>query len=121
MNATPVANVTMDVQITSDVDLKALYSPSHAIDVVRKAGKVVAFGLNLTAVAQFQQFQITGKELDVLGAWLANATFPSAVKILESGALDIAGLISHRIPLDEIHHGLDLLSNRKALKIVVNP
>ena len=39
MNATPVANVTMDVQVTSDVDLKAIYSPSHAVDVVRKGDR----------------------------------------------------------------------------------
>ena len=108
--------------IGADVVVDAAGSAlATAIDLVRKAGKVVAFGLNLTAVAQFQQFQVTGKELDVLGAWLANATFPAAVKILESRTLDIDGLISHRIPLDDIHRGLDLLSNREALKIVVNP
>jgi 2-desacetyl-2-hydroxyethyl bacteriochlorophyllide A dehydrogenase len=108
--------------IGADVVVDAAGSAlATAIDVVRKAGKVVAFGVNQAAVAQFHQFQITSKELDVLGAWLANATFPAAVKVLESRALNLDGLISHRLPLTEIHEGLKLLANRQALKIVVHP
>ena len=92
-----------------------------AIDITRKGGKVAVFGVNTQATATFPQSQLTFKELQVLGAWLANATFPAAVKVLESRVLDLDGLISHKIPLTEIHKGLDLLANRQALKIVVHP
>jgi 2-desacetyl-2-hydroxyethyl bacteriochlorophyllide A dehydrogenase len=92
-----------------------------ALDVVRKGGKIVVFGVNTQAVAEFPQSQVTFKEVQILGAWLANATFPAAVKVLESQVLDLDGLISHRIPLSEIHQGLELLANRQALKIVVHP
>ncbi len=92
-----------------------------AIDITRKGGKVAVFGVNTQATATFPQSQLTFKELQVLGAWLANATFPAAVKVLESRVLDLDGLISHSIPLTEIHKGLELLANRQALKIVVHP
>jgi L-iditol 2-dehydrogenase len=108
--------------IGADVVVDAVGSAlATAIDVAAKGARVIAFGLNMAAIAQFQQFQITGKELSVLGAWLANSTFPPAIKILESGALNIDGLISHTMPLTDIHQGLALLRNREALKIVVHP
>ncbi len=92
-----------------------------ALDIVRKAGKVILFGVNTQAKAPIMQSKITMKELQVLGSWLANATFPQAVKVLESRQLDLDGLISHKIPLADIHKGLDLLANQKAMKIVVYP
>ena len=108
--------------IGADVVVDAAGSAlATALDVVRKGGKVVLFGVNTQATAQFPQSRLTFKELQVYGAWLANATFPAAVKVLESRSLDLDGLISHRIPLEDIHEGLNLLANRQALKIVVHP
>jgi len=92
-----------------------------AIDCARKGGKVLVFGVNTKAVAQFHQCNITFKELQVLGTWLANATFPEAVRVLEGGLLDIGGLITDTIPLTDIHRGLDKLANGKAVKIIVKP
>jgi L-iditol 2-dehydrogenase len=92
-----------------------------AIDCARKGGKVLVFGVNTTAVAQFHQCDVTFKELQVLGTWLANATFPEAVKVLESGLLDISGLITQTIPLTDIHKGLETLAKGEAVKIIVKP
>jgi threonine dehydrogenase-like Zn-dependent dehydrogenase len=92
-----------------------------AIDCARKGGRVLVFGVNTKAVTQFPQSDVTFKELQVLGTWLANATFPEAVKVLESGLLDIAGLITDKIPLTEIHKGLEALGKGQAVKIIVQP
>jgi 2-desacetyl-2-hydroxyethyl bacteriochlorophyllide A dehydrogenase len=102
------------------VDTTGSLLPS-ALESVRKGGKVVVFGVNTRAEAQFFQSQLTFKELQVFGSWLANGTFPAAVKVLESRVLNIDGLISHNLPLAEIHKGLNLLSKREALKIVIHP
>jgi 2-desacetyl-2-hydroxyethyl bacteriochlorophyllide A dehydrogenase len=92
-----------------------------ALEVARKGGKIVVFGVNTTSQAQFPQSQLTFKELQVFGSWLANATFPAAVKVLESRRLNLDGLISHVLPLTEITKGLDVLSKRQAMKIVIHP
>jgi threonine dehydrogenase-like Zn-dependent dehydrogenase len=92
-----------------------------AIDVARKGGKVLVFGVDTKAVAQFPQSQVTFKELQVLGTWLANATFPKAVDVLESGLLDIDGLITEVISLEDIHEGIEKLAAGKAVKIIVKP
>ncbi len=92
-----------------------------ALDVVRKDGKVVVFGVNTRATAEFPQSLVTFKELQVLGTWLANATFPEAVRVLESGLLDINSLITETIPLEQIHRGLERLARGEAVKIIVKP
>jgi len=108
--------------IGADVVVDAAGSAfADAIKVVRKGGKVVIFGVNTQAVANFPQSQVTFKEITIYGAWLANATFPAAVKVLESRSLDLDGLVSHKIPLKDLHKGIDLLANRQAMKIVVYP
>jgi L-iditol 2-dehydrogenase len=92
-----------------------------AIDCARKGGKVLVFGVNTRAVAQFPQCDVTFKELQVLGTWLANATFPEAVKVLESGVLNIKGLITDTIALTDIHRGLETLARGEAVKIIIKP
>jgi len=58
-----------------------------SIDLVRKGGKVVLFGVNKKSVSQIAQCEVTTKEISVLGTWLANATFPEAIKVLEKKAI----------------------------------
>lgn len=106
------------VDVAADVTGSQL---APAIECARKGGKVLVFGVNTKAIAQFPQCQITFKELQVLGTWLANATFPEAVRVLESGLLDIGGLITDIIPLTDIHRGLEKLAKGKAVKIIVKP
>lgn len=106
------------VDVVADVTGSQL---ATAIDLARKGGKVLVFGVNTQAVAQFPQSDVTFKELQVLGTWLANATFPEAVRVLESGVLNIGGLVTHSIPLTGIHQGLETLARGEAVKIIVNP
>ncbi|MDR1621202.1 MAG: alcohol dehydrogenase catalytic domain-containing protein [Synergistaceae bacterium] len=92
-----------------------------AIKMARKGGRVVLFGVNGKAVSQVLQKEITTKEIAVLGTWLANATFPEAVRVLETGAVDLASLITDVIPLEEVHKGLAKLARGEAVKVVVKP
>jgi len=106
------------VDVAADVVGTQLAS---AIQVARKGGKVLVFGVDTKAVAEFPQSDVTFKELQVLGTWLANATFPKAVDVLESGLLDVDGLITDVIPLEEIHEGIEKLAAGEAVKIIVKP
>jgi threonine dehydrogenase-like Zn-dependent dehydrogenase len=92
-----------------------------AVNLVRKGGKVVLFGVNGQSVSQVAQKEITTKEIAVLGTWLANATFPEAVKVLETGVIDVASLITDVLPLEEVHKGLAKLARGEAVKVIVKP
>lgn len=92
-----------------------------AVRAASKNGKILLMGVNEKAQPKINQSQITFKELQILGTWLANATFPKAVQLIESGKLDLDKLITHRFPLEEIHKGIDLINAGKAFKVMINP
>ena len=91
----------------------------EAIKAVRKGGKVLLFGVNTKAQPTVIQSQITFKEIQVLGTWLANATFPMAVKVLESGVLNLKPLVTHTLPLEKLHEGIDILAKGQGVEIII--
>ena len=51
------------------------------------------------------------------------ASFEQALRIVESGKLDVRPLVTHTLPLQEFERALDLLSNRPepVVKIMLTP
>lgn len=92
-----------------------------SINYVRKGGQVVLFGVNKKARTQVAQCEITTKEITVFGTWLANATFPEAIRILEEQIIDLNPLVTDVIPLSQIHEGLEKLRRGQAVKVIVKP
>jgi L-iditol 2-dehydrogenase len=44
-----------------------------------------------------------------------------AVRLLREGKLDTEAIITHRVPLDEIHRGLELMKSKRSLKVLTYP
>ena len=94
-----VQNVT---GIGADIAIEVVGSQvAAALDVIRKGGKVLLFGINMKAAPTISPSSITVKEAQILGTWLANASFPRAVEILEKGIIDLEPLITHRVSAGE--------------------
>lgn len=93
---------------------------SEAIKAVKKCGKVLLFGVNTQAHPEITQSQIIFKEITIFGTWLANATFPLAVKMLESGVLNLETLITHTMPLADLEKGLDILRKGEGIELIIN-
>jgi len=91
-----------------------------AIKAIRKGGKVLLFGINKNAKPVISQREITVKEAMVLGTWLANATFPKTVRILESGVLQLGGLVTHTLPLSKLEEGIDLLRRGEGIEVIID-
>ena len=49
------------------------------------------------------------------------ATLARAFWLLAAGKVEVAGLISHRLPLDRLAEGVELMRRREALKVYVTP
>lgn len=94
---------------------------TSAVNMVRKGGSVVLFGVNKCAENPIRQSEITVKEISVLGTWLANATFPEAIRLLEQGEIDIDRLVTDVLPLEQVQLGIDKLANGQAVKVVLEP
>ncbi len=93
----------------------------EGIKAVRKGGTVLLFGFDGKAKPCFEQYHITNREIAVLGTWIANASFPQAVKILESGMLDLMPLVTHKLPLDKTDDGIQILRKGEGIEILIYP
>lgn len=47
-------------------------------------------------------------------------SFETATRIMESGKLPLEKIVSHRIPLKDIHEGIELLRKGQGLKVMVS-
>lgn len=104
----------------------------YAIDVVgsqmltcanslHKGGTVLLFGFNGKSKYEIQQGSLTNREIAVLGTWIANASFPIAVKILERNVLNLRPLITHVLPLEKTAEGIELLAKGEGIEILIDP
>lgn len=91
------------------------------LDNVRKGGTVLLFGVNAKARTELSQAEITMGEKKVLGTWIANATFPLAVKLLESGIIDFSPLVTHSYPLESTLEGINMLRSGVGIEVMVDP
>jgi 2-desacetyl-2-hydroxyethyl bacteriochlorophyllide A dehydrogenase len=92
-----------------------------AFDLVRKAGRIVLFGINDQVRAEIGQAHITRNELTLVGGYVGrpDEVFPAAVRLLERGQVDLEPLVTHRIGLDELPGGIEELRAGLAVKVEV--
>jgi threonine dehydrogenase-like Zn-dependent dehydrogenase len=92
-----------------------------ALDLVRKAGRVVLFGMNSRARAEIAQNRITRDELTILGGYVGRPedVFPVAVALLEQDRIDLEPLVTHRVPLDGLPDAIEELRAGRAVKVEV--
>ncbi|MDA2936314.1 alcohol dehydrogenase catalytic domain-containing protein [Patescibacteria group bacterium AH-259-L05] len=94
-----------------------------AMDLVRPGGKIATFGeQNIHAFADQVSFtKVTQKELQLIGSYATTRSFDQTIKILERDDIRLKELITHRISLDEIHKGIELMKKGKAVEIIIYP
>ncbi|MEN3012766.1 MAG: zinc-binding dehydrogenase [Dictyoglomus thermophilum] len=65
-------------------------------------------------------YEVSSKNITIKGVWVSDAEhFKKAVSFVEKHQDLFATLITHKISLDEINYGLDLVRERKAGKVVI--
>jgi 2-desacetyl-2-hydroxyethyl bacteriochlorophyllide A dehydrogenase len=92
-----------------------------AVDHAALGGRIVLFGQNQTARPPVHQYSITERSLTVLGSYITAFTFPTAIRLVERGALNLEPIVTHVLPLERLTQGLDLLRSGSATKVVVTP
>ncbi len=93
----------------------------QALDLVRKGGRIVLFGMNQQARAELAQSRITRDELSLLGGYVGRPedVFPTAVRLLEHGPVDFEPLVTHQITLPELPGAVEDLRAGQAVKVEV--
>jgi threonine dehydrogenase-like Zn-dependent dehydrogenase len=93
----------------------------QAIEAAAMGGRVVVFGMNANARPPVHQMEIVEKGLTIMGSYISNFTFPAAIRLVESGALNLAPMVSATIPLEETVAGIGRIRSGEAVKIVIKP
>jgi len=47
--------------------------------------------------------------------------YPRAIKMVETGQVDVRSVVSHQFPLEQAVQAFELAQKRQGLKIVINP
>jgi (R,R)-butanediol dehydrogenase / meso-butanediol dehydrogenase / diacetyl reductase len=94
---------------------------NDGIACVRRGGRVLLFGMNSTACCSCKQYDITREEISIIGTFISNHSFPAVIRLLESGRLPLEKLISHRLKLDQIVEGIDIMRRGEGIEIIVTP
>lgn len=90
-----------------------------AIKLARRGGQVVLFGLRPHDNPAVNQYTITRYDLTVHGTFVGLKPFEQTVQLLESRRLQPAVLVTHKLPLAELKHGVELMRSRQAMKVLI--
>ena len=75
----------------------------------RARGKIWVFGVAPeTATASFVPFDVFRKDLKIIGSFALNKTFQEAIALIRGGAVKVAPLVSHVVPLSGFSDGMHL-------------
>src|SRR5215203_5827019 len=109
----------------ADVYLEGSGHPSavgQGLQLLRKLGTFVEYSVFGSDVTVDWSIISDDKELDVLGAHLGPHCWPAASRMLESGRLPLAEIVTHQLPLSQFQQGLNLVADGTAsIKVSLLP
>ncbi len=109
----------VDVAIIATSSLKAL---DDAIDVVRKGGTVMMFGVpSKGAMIDLDMSKIYSKEITLVTSYAASETdTKDALDLIESSKIDVKKLITHTYPINDTQKAFEhAKSGDNAMKIII--
>ena len=92
-----------------------------AIETAGMGGRIILFGMNGNARPAVHQVEITEKGLTIHGTYITNFTFPAAIRLVESGQLNLRPIVSEVLPLERTAEGIADLRSGEATKVVITP
>jgi threonine dehydrogenase-like Zn-dependent dehydrogenase len=90
-----------------------------AVKLARRGGHVILFGLRPHDNPTVNQYTITRYDLTIHGSFVGVKPFAQTIQLLESRRLRPSVLITHRLPLSELAHGVELMRSGRGIKVIV--
>jgi 2-desacetyl-2-hydroxyethyl bacteriochlorophyllide A dehydrogenase len=106
-----------------DVAVEATGNPDvlqTCINSVEKNGRISLGGIFHRKTELYIE-KIVSRELEIKGSFCYNnEDFRSVINLVEDKKINTDKLISHRLKLEEINKGIELIKQKKAIKIMIN-
>jgi L-iditol 2-dehydrogenase len=94
-----------------------------AIEMAKRRGHVVLVALLTEAPLQFMAYSIISKELHIVGSIMGNQDdVRTAIELAASGQVDVAGIHTHTLPIEEAQRGVELARTKDdgAIKVILS-
>jgi GxxExxY protein len=116
----PQDEVMVATGIGCDIVIDAVGNQlASAMNLARRGGTVILFGLRPNDIQQISQYHITRYDLNVIGAFVGLNPFVQTINLLESGLIKPRALITHRLPLAQLQHGVDIMRSGQGMKVLI--
>ena len=92
-------------------------------EFARKGGKILLFGVPPKTTVEFDAFTLFLKGLTILTSYTSVRNSLQAIDLLKNKRINVKPLISHRLPLAEFKHGVNLIKNKQedVKKVLITP
>jgi L-iditol 2-dehydrogenase len=92
-----------------------------AVDAVRPGARVVLAGIPAEERTSFVAATARRKGLTLALARRMKHTYPRAIRLVESGQVDLGSVVTHRFPLERGADAFAVAARREGLKVLVQP
>ena len=92
-----------------------------AVESVRPGARVVLAGIPAEERTSFVAATARRKGLTLALARRMKHTYPRAIRLVQSGQLDLASVVTHRFPLEQGAAAFAVALRREGLKVLVQP
>lgn len=92
---------------------------AQAVNLVRRGGQVILFGLRPHDSPPVNQYTITRYDLTVHGTFVGLHPFAQTIQLLESRRVQPSALVTHRLPLHALEQGVALMRTQQAMKVLI--
>ncbi len=91
-----------------------------AVDTAKPGGRVVIVGIPAVDHYMFSASTARRKGLTIAICRRMKHTYPRAIRLVESGRVDVRSLVTHHFPLEKINEAFATANRREGIKIVVD-
>ena len=96
---------------------------NRAIEMAKRRARIVLVALLTEAPVQFMAYPAIIKELHIIGSNMCrNEDVEKAVELAASGRVDVEGILTHVLPIEEAQRGLELAQSKddNAIKVILS-
>ncbi|KAH8918408.1 GroES-like protein [Atractiella rhizophila] len=95
---------------------------NKAINYVRRGGTLMVYGVYADAArVSWSPTRIFNDEIRIIGSFSQTHCFPRTVEYLESGKINVKGMVTDVFSIEDYQKALDKMASRQCLKIAVKP
>ncbi|EJT99239.1 GroES-like protein [Dacryopinax primogenitus] len=95
---------------------------NDAINYVRRGGTLMIYGVyENSALVHWPPGKIFGDEITIVGSFSQTYCFPRALAYLDSGKVNVKGMVTDVYTIAQYQDALDKMASRQCLKIAIKP